>query len=256
MNRGMEQHRLRVAIAGVRGKMGRITKAELEGSDRFSYVGGLVRSTPGEAEFSEIAQLVREAKPQVIVDFTHFPASRDIALASIENGVRPVIGTSGYGADDIAQLRRACERTGTGCILAPNFAVGAVLMMRYAADAARYFDTVEIVEAHESGKLDAPSGTAMATARSVAAVKTFSRPGTALLKADGARGAEVGGVGVHSLRLPGAISSQEVIFGGTGETLRIAHESVARTSFMHGVTLAIAAAADLTRFVDGLGELL
>jgi 4-hydroxy-tetrahydrodipicolinate reductase len=252
----MGQHGVRVAIAGVRGKMGRATKTELDGSERFTYAGGLVRSAPGDGEFTELARLITEAKPQVLVDFTHFPASRDIALGAIERGVRPVVGTSGYSPDDIARLRKACEHTGIGCIFAPNFAIGAVLMMRYAADAARFFETVEIIETHESGKLDAPSGTAMATARSVAAVREFARPKTQAMKADCARGADVGGVGVHSLRFPGAVSAQQVIFGSPGESFRIGHESMTRESFMHGIMLAVAAATDLTRFVDGLGELL
>jgi 4-hydroxy-tetrahydrodipicolinate reductase len=135
-------------------------------------------------------------------------------------------------------------------------------MMKYAADAARHYDAVEIIEMHEAGKKDAPSGTSTATARRLAAARSaasvgpFRRPKTALMKMDGARGAEVDGIGIHSLRLPGVVTHQEVLFGGDGETLRITHDSTSRTSFMPGMLLAIRAARDLTTFVDGLESLL
>src|SRR5437870_6180367 len=156
---------IRAAVAGARGKMGATTIEALRHADGIAYVGGLVRERPTDGEFDDVARLFASAAPDVIVDFTHFPDSKRIALAALDVGVRPVIGTSGYGDDDVDDLRRASERTRIGCIFAPNFGVGAVLMMKYAADAARHFAHVEIVELHETGKKDAPSGTALATAR-------------------------------------------------------------------------------------------
>jgi 4-hydroxy-tetrahydrodipicolinate reductase len=247
---------IRVAVAGAHGKMGRVTIDALRAADDMTYVGGLVRGAADDGEFSDFAQLEARAKPDVIVDFTHMPYSKIVALGAIAAGVRPVIGTSGYGSDDIDELRSACTRTMTGCIFAPNFGIGAVLMMKFAAEAARQYRTVEIVEMHESGKKDAPSGTAMATARRLAAAGSFSRPPTAMFKAEGARGAELKGIGIHSLRLPGVVAHQEVVFGADGETLRIIHDSTSRTSFMPGVLLAVRAAKDLTTFVDGLEQLL
>lgn len=129
-------------------------------------------------------------------------------------------------------------------------------MMKFADEAARHYPAVEIVEMHETGKKDAPSGTALATARRIAGVRRFERQATALVKSEGARGAQVGGVGIHSLRLPGVVAHQEIIFGGDGETLTIKHDSFARTSFMHGVLLATRAAPALDRFVEGLDSLL
>jgi len=260
----MTQADIRVAVAGARGKMGTTTIAALRSAKGVTYAGGLVRfsaSTSG-VEFDDLRRLIAHARPQVLVDFTHFPASKDIALAAIDAGVRPVIGTSGYGAPDIEALRAACSRTGVGCVFAPNFAIGAVLMMKFSAEAARHFHHVEIVEMHEAGKKDAPSGTAMATARRLASERAaaklapFGRAPTALVRADGARGAEMDGIGVHSLRLPGVVSHQEVAFGGDGETLRIAHDSASRASFMAGVLIAVRAARDLKDFVDGLERLL
>jgi len=169
--------------------------------------------------------------------------------------VRVVIGTSGYGEDDLAEVRSAVERTGIGAIFAPNCALGAVLMMKFATLAAPHFDAVEIVETHESGKKDAPSGTAMATARRLASTGAFARAETKVVKAAGARGADVGGIGVHSLRLPGMVAQQEVLLGGHGEILSIRHHSLSRQSFMPGVLLAVRAAEKLDRFVDGLESL-
>ena len=255
---------IRVAVAGARGKMGTVAIAALDEAPDMSYVGGLVR--PGVAmardESDDLDALLASARPDVLVDFTHFPDSKAIALACIRAGVRPVIGTSGYIADDVDDLRAACERASVGCILVPNFGVGAVLMMRFAAQAAPHYGAVEIVEMHEAGKKDAPSGTATATARRLSAARAasdagpFRRAPTALTKLEGARGAELDGIGIHSLRLPGVVTHQEVLFGGDGETLRITHDSTSRTSFMPGMLLAIRAAYGLTKFVDGLESLL
>ena len=248
---------IRAGIAGANGKMGTLTATALDEAAGIEYVGGLVRkgsAHPG--EFDDLDTFVKRANPDVIVDFSLFPDSKRIVLESLERGVRAVIGTSGYGPDDLADVRSAVERTGIGAIFAPNFSIGAVLMMRFAAEAAPHFDAVEIVETHESGKKDAPSGTAMATARRIAATGAFTRAETKAIKAAGARGAEIEGVGVHSIRLPGIVALQEVQLGGHGETLSIRHHSLSRSSFMPGVLLAVRAAKDLTRFVEGLEQLL
>ncbi|MBV8172819.1 MAG: 4-hydroxy-tetrahydrodipicolinate reductase [Candidatus Eremiobacteraeota bacterium] len=247
---------IRVGIAGANGKMGALTATTLQAADDIEYVGGLVRKgTAQPGQFDDTAAFIAAAKPDVLVDFSLFPDSKRIALDVLERGVRPVIGTSGYGPDDLADIRSAVERTGVGAIFAPNFSVGAVLMMRFALAAAPRYDAVEIVETHESGKKDAPSGTAMATARKLAGSGAFARAETKVIKAPGARGADVSGIGVHSLRLPGIVAQQEVVLGGQGEILSIRHQSLSRQSFMPGVLLAVRAAKDLARFVDGLDEL-
>lgn len=254
----MAETQVRAAVAGAHGKMGRLVVETLKSADGIKYVGGLVRknTTVHGSEYVDIDRLVSDARPQVLVDFTHFPDSKAIALTCIASGVRPVIGTSGYGDADVADLRVACERAHVGAIFAPNFAVGAILMMKFAQEAARHYGSVEIIEMHETGKKDAPSGTATATARRLAKARTFQRPATQLVRVEGARGAAINGIGIHSLRLPGVVAHQEVIFGGDGETLAIRHDSYARTSFMSGVLLAIRAAASLDRFIDGLETLL
>lgn len=249
---------IRAGVSGLHGKMGSLTAQTLANAEGVEYVGGLVRPSTahGPHEFDDIEAFVARAKPQVLVDFSLFPDSKRIVLDAIERGVRPVIGTSGYGADDLAEIRSACERTGVGAIVAPNCAVGAVLMMKFAQEAAPHYDAIEIVEMHEFGKKDAPSGTAMATARKLSETGSFVRAETKVVKAQGARGADVGGIGVHSLRIPGVVGTQEVLLGGGGELLSIRHQSLSRQSFMPGVLLAVRHAAGLTRYVEGLGEFL
>jgi 4-hydroxy-tetrahydrodipicolinate reductase len=249
---------IRTGVSGLHGKMGRLTAQTLADAEDMDYVGGLVRAgtAAGPTEYDNLEKFIAAAKPQVLVDFSLFPDSKRICLDAIERGVRPVICTSGYGADDLADIRSACERTGIGAIVAPNCAVGAVLMMKFAEEAAPHYDAIEIIETHESGKKDAPSGTAMATARRLAEKKTFVRAQTKVVKADGARGADVGGIGVHSLRMPDIVGHQEVLLGGSGELLSIRHHSLSRKSFMPGVLLAVRHAAKLTLYVEGLGEFL
>jgi 4-hydroxy-tetrahydrodipicolinate reductase len=249
---------IRAGVAGANGKMGTLTASALDNADGIEYVGGLVRAgtAKGPKQFDDIDTFVAQARPDVLVDFSLFPDSKRIVLDALERGVRVIIGTSGYSADDLQDVRHAVDRTGVGAIFAPNCAVGAVLMMKFAETAAPYFDAIEIVETHETGKKDAPSGTAMATARKLVEHGTFKRAETKVVKAEGARGAEIGGIGVHSLRMPGIVAQQEVVLGGHGEMLSIRHQSLSRDSFMPGVLLAVRAAAKLTRFVDGLGELL
>jgi len=251
---------IRAAVAGAHGKMGRLAVETLRGEEKagIAYAGGLVRpgATTHGCEYVHLARLLSDGRPHVLVDFTHFPESKRIALGCIEHGVRPVIGTSGYGAEDVAELRAACDAKGIGAVFAPNFALGAILMMKFAETAAKHYADVEIVEMHESGKKDAPSGTALATARRLSRARAFNRAETALTKIAGARGADADGVGIHSLRLPGVVAHQEVLFGGDGETLTIRHDVYSRESFMRGMLVAVRAAADLTAFVDGLEALL
>jgi len=181
------------------------------------------------------------------------------ALAAVASGASPVVGTTGLSAADIDKLETACAQKKIGGIVAPNFAVGAVLMMHLADIAAPHFDAAEVIELHHAGKLDAPSGTALSTARRLAA----RRKGTpfAYRKAEketlaGTRGGEEGGVAVHSVRLPGFVADQEVIFGLPGQTLTIAHRTTSREAYVPGVLLAIRKVTAEPRFYRRLDDLL
>jgi 4-hydroxy-tetrahydrodipicolinate reductase len=170
-----------------------------------------------------------------------------------------VVGTTGLSAADVDRIASACQASGLGGIVAPNFAVGAVLMMHLAEIAAPHFEAVEVIEMHHANKLDAPSGTALATATRLAArrgAKPFGHKKADKETLAGTRGGESGGVGVHSVRLPGVVADQEVIFGLPGQTLTIAHRTTSRESYVPGVLLAIRAVVGGNRFYRGLDELL
>ena len=225
---------IRVAVAGALGRMGRVACAAIAEADDLQLVGGLARAHAGEplapavglsadagAIFASVEELCARTKPDVLVDFTLHPASLAVARAAVEAGVATVVGTSGWSAAERAALADLCERRATSACIAPNMALGAVLMMQFAERAAPHFPTVEIVELHHDQKRDAPSGTARMTAERIAA---------ATARAD---------VPIHSVRLRGLVAHQEVLFGGTGELLTIRHDSLSRESFAAGIVLAV-----------------
>jgi 4-hydroxy-tetrahydrodipicolinate reductase len=205
--------------------------------------------------------LVTDAGAEVVVDFTTPDTVMDNLHWCVEQGIHSVVGTSGFSQ---ARLDRVASwlahRPELGVVVAPNFAVGAVLMMEFAERAARYFESVEIVELHHPKKVDAPSGTAVRTAELIAAAREAAGcdpiPDATEDELDGARGASVGGVRVHSVRSSGLVAHQEVLFGGVGETLTIRHDSHERVSFMPGVLLAVRAVRSRPGLTVGLSALL
>lgn len=226
---------LRVALTGAYGRMGSLASDYLSRADGVEVVARLGSADPIES--------LADSAPQVLVDLTRPDAVMSNVRYAIEHGIHCVIGTSGVGAESQRELRALlAQHPEVGVVLAPNFAVGAVLAMRFAAEAARYFDAVEVIELHHAGKADAPSGTAAATAARIAQERAHAgsapMPDATAHDADGARGAEVDGVHVHSVRLPGLVAHQEVLLGNPGELLTIRHDSTDRASFMPGVLLA------------------
>ncbi|MFN8559116.1 MAG: 4-hydroxy-tetrahydrodipicolinate reductase, partial [Dehalococcoidia bacterium] len=181
-----------------------------------------------------------------------------VAPIAVAAGVSPVIGTSGLAEPFVAELAARCRAAGVGGLVAPNFAIGAVLMMHFARLASPYFDVAEIIELHHDKKVDAPSGTAVATARDMVAARgrPFDHPETEKFTLPGARGAEEGGVTLHSVRLPGLVAHQEVLFGGLGQTLTIRHDSTSRESFLPGVLLAAREVMNRQELVVGLDRLM
>lgn len=193
-----------------------------------------------------------------MVDFTTAKAAVQNIRTAITCGVRPVVGTTGIPEEELAELSRLCREKGLGGLVAPNFAIGAVLMMHFAGIAARYFSAAEIIELHHNQKLDAPSGTALKTAEIIAANRTSEtvEDRTELEKLSGARGGSLAGIRIHSVRLPGFVAHQEVIFGGLGQTLTIRHDSISRESFMPGVIMGIRKVLELNEMVFGLDKLI
>jgi 4-hydroxy-tetrahydrodipicolinate reductase len=198
-----------------------------------------------------------DAGAEVVVDFTVADAARDNLRWCAANAVHAVVGTTGFDPDDLVELGDLFAESGANAVIAPNFAIGAVLMMRFAELAAPYFDTAEVIELHHDEKADAPSGTAMLTVeRMAAASKDWGDDPTTSVVVEGARGGEgPGGIRVHSVRLRGLVAHQEVVLGTTGQSLTVRHDSFDRSSYMPGVLLAIRAVANhpgLTVGLDGL----
>ncbi len=231
---------INVGVLGARGRMGGEVCAAIEGSPDTRLVAQVDQDDPRD-------QL---AGCDVVVDFTHPGVVMDNLRWCVEHGLNTVVGTSGFTEDRLADVRSWVEAaSGARVIVVPNFSVGAVLMMRFAAQAARLFESAEVIELHHAAKVDAPSGTALRTARLIAQARAKAGldapPDATKQEAPGARGASVEDVRVHSVRLAGLVAHQEVLFGGHGETLTIRHDSLDRASFMPGVLLAVRAVASL-----------
>ena len=179
-------------------------------------------------------------------------------VTALEHGVRPVVGTTGFTEENLITLQKMCEDKGLGCIIAPNFALGAVLMMKFSQMAAKYFNDVEIIELHHDQKLDAPSGTAVKTAELIREVRESKEQGHPNEKEiiPGARGANIDGMRIHSVRLPGLIAHQQVMFGSDGQMLTLRHDSFNRESFMSGVKLAVENVMKLDVLVYGLENII
>ena len=227
---------IKVGVLGARGRMGaEVVKAVTDATD-LELVAAL--------DLGDSLETLKSAGAQVVVDFT----TPDSVMANLEylanNGIHAVVGTTGFDAARIATLEKLiAANPSVGILIAPNFAIGAVLMMEFATKAAKYFESAEIIELHHPNKVDAPSGTAARTAELMSKARKEARlsamPDATLTSLDGARGATVGDIPVHSVRLRGLIAHQEVLLGGLGETLTIRHDSLDRAGFMPGVLLGV-----------------
>ncbi|WP_033292387.1 4-hydroxy-tetrahydrodipicolinate reductase [Amycolatopsis jejuensis] len=230
----MTESPIRVGVLGARGRMGATVVKAVEGAADLELVAALDTGD----DFASLA------RAQVVVDFTHPDAVMDNLRYLVSRDLHAVVGTTGFSEERLAELRGLlADKPSLGVLIAPNFALGAVLAMRFAAQAAKYYASAEIIELHHNRKADAPSGTAAHTARMIAAARASAgvAPGSdaTTSELDGARGASVEDVHVHSVRLPGLVAHEEILFGGEGETLTIRHDSLDRTSFMPGVLLGV-----------------
>ena len=225
---------LRVAVAGALGKMGRVACTALQHTSGVSYAGGLAHSRVPADEIVDNVEELFERKPDVLLDLTTHPSSVAISMLAIAHGIRPVIGATGWSEQERATLAAMADERGIGAMLVPNFSIGAVLMMRFAKEAARFFPSVEIVELHHDGKKDAPSGTSRLTAQRITA------------------GGGPANVPIHSVRMRGMLAHQEVLFGNDGEVLTIRHDSLARESFVPGMIAAVNAVMNVRGLVVGI----
>ena len=237
----------RVAVLGAQGRMGSEVVRAVEAADDLTLAGAF-----------DVGDELDLSGADVAVDFTHPDAVMGNLRACVEAGVHAVVGTTGFDEARLSELRDLLQGTDIGILIAPNFGIAAVLMMQFAAQAAPFFESVEIVELHHARKADAPSGTARRTAELVAAARQGMEPmpDATTTSLDGARGADVDGVRVHAVRLAGLVAHQEVILSGAGESLTIRHDSYDRASFMPGVLLGVRQIASRPGLTVGLEHLL
>jgi len=257
---------IRVVVHGAVGKMGQTLVDTLCREPDLQLVGAIdLKAAEDKLPLpdgsavpfsSDLDYILFECQPEVLVDFSTAKAVMPAVRQAAERGVNLVIGTTGLAADDVKEIERLAKAKGVGVVIAPNFALGAVLMMHLAKIAGKYLDHAEIIELHHEGKLDAPSGTALATAKGMAQArgKPFSTPPAG--KKSDSRGKQVEGISIHSVRLPGLLAHQEVILGGAGQTLSIRHDTSGRESFMPGVMLAIKEVVKKKGLTYGLDSLL
>ncbi|WEV25033.1 4-hydroxy-tetrahydrodipicolinate reductase [Streptomyces sp. 71268] len=245
--------KLRVAVIGAGGRIGSEAVRAVQAADDLELVATLGRGDRLES--------LTEAGAQVAVELTHPDAVMDNLEFCVRNGIHGVVGTTGWTDERLGQLRTWLEAApGTGTLIAPNFSIGAVLTMRFAQQAARFFESVEVIELHHPNKADAPSGTATRTAQLIAAARreagSAPQPDATSTALEGARGADVDGVRVHSVRLRGLLAHQEVLLGGAGETLTLRHDSLHHSSFMPGILLGVRRVVTVPGLTFGLEHFL
>ncbi|TAJ49685.1 MAG: 4-hydroxy-tetrahydrodipicolinate reductase [Herbiconiux sp.] len=237
----------KVAIVGATGKMGRLFAGLVEEADDLDLV----------AELSSQSALDEMLAADLVVDVTVPGVSQGVVDFAVANGKQVLVGTSGWSAERITTLRRTLgDKPRSGVLIIPNFSLGSVLATRFSALAARFYDSIEIIEAHAASKVDSPSGTAVRTAELMQAARSERGPVAAPHSDQRARGQQVASIPVHSLRLAGIVAKQDVIFGGTGEVLTITHETISPTAYAAGILVALRAAVDLRGVTVGLDQLL
>ena len=258
---------IKVLVHGVSGRMGKQVLAALCAVPDMQPVAAVHRTAAaptlplpdGSGSIplsSNLPDLLDSTGPQAVVDFTNSEACIAAGVSSLERGIPFVTGSTGLSQADLDQLSALAGQRGVGVIVAPNFALGAVLLMNLVRKAAPFFDYVDIIESHHEGKIDAPSGTALALARAASEAKQFTYPPPQVQTLEGTRGADHCGVGIHSLRQPGRSAHHEVVFGALGQTLTLKHDTLGRECYMPGVLRAVREVVNLKGLVLGLDTIL
>lgn len=260
---------IKVVIHGVLGRVGQEVLRAVSADAELQAVGAVdikakkkVLALPGTAAeiplSSDIEAMLSSTKPDVMVDFTLYQAAMPAIRAAAKRKVNLVIGTTGFSQQDIDEIDKLCRDNTIGAVVASNFALGAILMIHMAKVAAKYFDYAEIIEKHHEKKADAPSGTALSTAKAMVEARgnRFTMPPLEKETLAGTRGGNVDGISIHSMRLPGYMANQDIIFGSLGQTLKISHETISREAFMPGVLMAVKHVNENKGLIVGLDKLL
>jgi 4-hydroxy-tetrahydrodipicolinate reductase len=242
---------MRVGVLGAKGKVGSTMAGAVQAADDLTL--------SAEVDAGDPLSMLTDNRTEVVIDFTHPDVVMENLKFLIDNGIHAVVGTTGFTDERLAQIQSwLADSPTTAVLIAPNFAIGAVLSMRFAQEAARFFESVEVIELHHPNKADAPSGTAVRTARLIAEARKDMPPNPDATSSGlpGARGANVDGIPVHSVRLAGLVAHQEVLLGTQGETLTIRHDSIDRTSFVPGALLAVRRIGERPGLTVGIEPLL
>lgn len=262
------ESQITVAVNGALGRMGQTAMSAVDADDATQLVAGIdsAASTatifaPGTGEVllgADAASVIAATSPQVIVDFSNATGAMDVARAALPAGVRLVSGSTGLSSDDLKEIETLVDAAGTAAISAPNFAMGAVVLIHLARIASRYFDYADLIESHHEAKIDAPSGTALAIAEAMAQGhgSEFDQNIAEKQTLEGTRGGNYNGINVHSARMVGRVARHEVVFGATGQTLTMIHDSINRDSFMPGVLMAVKQVMTQHGLVVGLDKVL
>lgn len=240
---------IKILVNGASGKMGTETVKAVENDAELTLVAKGGKNT-------NLKELIQTTLPDVVVDFTTPTAAFSNALTIIEAGKHPVIGTTGFSESQITELKTLCKERQLGGIIAPNFAIGVILMMRFASEAIRYFPDAEIIELHHDAKLDSPSGTAIKTAQMMAENRAETSIKNMTTENIPSRGTNYHGIPIHAVRLPGLLAHQMIMFGGQGEVLTIKHDATDRKCFMAGILFACKKVIHLNELIYGLEHLL
>lgn len=244
---------IKILVSGAKGKMGAEVIKAVSDAEDMEFAGGIDIN-------DDLAQAITSSEAKVVVDFTHPKCVLENTLSIIKSGAYAVIGTTGLSETNLKLIAEESQKYNIATLVAPNFAIGAILMMKYAAEISKYMPSAEIIELHHDKKADAPSGTAIKTAEMIHAANHSAN--TAVVNRDekiilpGARGGVKHNIPIHSVRLPGYVAHQEVIFGGMGQTLTIRHDTTSREAFMPGVLLGIRKIVNMTGLVYGLENLI
>ncbi|AST92228.1 MULTISPECIES: 4-hydroxy-tetrahydrodipicolinate reductase [Sutcliffiella] len=265
--------KIKIILAGPRGRMGKEAAFLIHNTEHFELVGCIDRINDGKALaevegfpnslkgkiYTDAEYCFQNVEADVLIDLTTPEIGKKHTELALQYGVRPVVGTTGFTEEELEHIGKLAKEKQLGVIIAPNFAVGAILMMKFAQMAAKHFADVEIIELHHDRKLDAPSGTGIKTAEMISQTRTSKQQGhpEEEEQMQGARGATTkDGIHIHSVRLPGLVAHQEVIFGGEGQSLTIRHDSYNRASFMSGVKLSVETVMKLDMLVYGLENII
>jgi 4-hydroxy-tetrahydrodipicolinate reductase len=243
---------LKILVNGAKGKMGQETIRAVENDPELKLAGGCDIG-------DDLAATIKKTGATVVVDFTQPDCRLKTLQTILTSGANAVVGTTGFTEKDLETITKLCKETGKAALIAPNFAIGAVLMMQFAAQAAKYLPNVEIIEYHHDNKQDAPSGTAIKTAQLINETVGATKPPkveSEELLTERSQGAKVGNIRIHAVRLPGFVASQEVIFGATGQSLKLRHDSINRECFMPGVIMACKKIIQAKGLIYGLEHLL